>query len=68
MTPHLIAAQLSFENPDHVNIVIHNYRWRIGLAEGEPKYDDLEKRLAESPVITMPAITRRCQWRTTPGR
>jgi pimeloyl-ACP methyl ester carboxylesterase len=47
----------SFENPDHVSIVIHNYRWRIGLAKGEPKYDDLEKRLAESPVITVPAIT-----------
>ena len=37
----------SFNNPDHVSIVIHNYRWRLGLAEGEPKYDDLEKRLAE---------------------
>ena len=47
----------SFDNPDHVAIVIHNYRWRIGLAEGEPRYDDLEKRLAESPVITVPAIT-----------
>ena len=38
----------SFDNPDHVGIVIHNYRWRLGLAEGEPKYDDLEKRLAAS--------------------
>jgi pimeloyl-ACP methyl ester carboxylesterase len=47
----------SFDNPDHVGIVIHNYRWRLGLAEGEPKYDDLEKRLAETPVITMPTIT-----------
>jgi pimeloyl-ACP methyl ester carboxylesterase len=47
----------SFDNPDHVNIVIHNYRWRLGLAEGEPKYDDLEKRLAEGPVITVPTIT-----------
>ena len=47
----------SFENPDHVAIVIHNYRWRQGLAEGEPKYDDLEKRLAQSPVITVPTIT-----------
>ncbi|HTV42166.1 MAG TPA: alpha/beta hydrolase [Candidatus Sulfotelmatobacter sp.] len=47
----------SFENPDHVAIVIHNYRWRIGLAEGEPKYDDLEKRLAQTPAITVPAIT-----------
>jgi pimeloyl-ACP methyl ester carboxylesterase len=47
----------SFDNPDHVSIVIHNYRWRIGLAEGEPKYDDLEKRLAAAPVITVPTIT-----------
>jgi pimeloyl-ACP methyl ester carboxylesterase len=47
----------SFDNPDHVNIVIHNYRWRIGLAEGDPKHDDLEKRLAEAPVITVPTIT-----------
>jgi pimeloyl-ACP methyl ester carboxylesterase len=47
----------SFDNPDHVNIVIHNYRWRLGLAEGEAKYDDLEKRLAEGPVITVPTIT-----------
>ena len=37
--------------------MIHNYRWRLGLAEGEPKYDDLEKRLAEAPVITVPTIT-----------
>jgi hypothetical protein len=42
----------SFDNPDHVSIVIHNYRWRLGLAEGDPQYDDLEKRLAERPVIT----------------
>ncbi len=47
----------SFENPDQVAIVIHNYRWRLGLAEGEPKYDGLEKRLAEGPVITVPTIT-----------
>jgi len=47
----------SFDNPDHVSIVIHNYRWRLGLAEGEPKYDDLEKRLAAGPVITVPTIT-----------
>jgi pimeloyl-ACP methyl ester carboxylesterase len=47
----------SFDNPDHVSIVIHNYRWRLGLAEGEPKYDDLEKRLAASPGITVPTIT-----------
>jgi pimeloyl-ACP methyl ester carboxylesterase len=47
----------SFDNPDHVAIVIHNYRWRLGVAEGEPKYDDLEKRLAAAPVITVPTIT-----------
>jgi pimeloyl-ACP methyl ester carboxylesterase len=47
----------AFGNPDHVSIVIHNYRWRLGLAEGEPKYDELEKRLAEGPVITVPTIT-----------
>jgi pimeloyl-ACP methyl ester carboxylesterase len=47
----------SFDNPDHVAIVIHNYRWRLGLAEGEPKYDDLEKRLAQGPVIAVPTIT-----------
>jgi pimeloyl-ACP methyl ester carboxylesterase len=47
----------SFNNPDHVSIVIHNYRWRLGMVEGEPKYDDLEKRLAEFPVITVPTIT-----------
>jgi len=47
----------SFDNPDHVNIVIHNYRWRLGLAQGETKYDDLEKKLAQAPVITVPTIT-----------
>jgi pimeloyl-ACP methyl ester carboxylesterase len=47
----------SLDNPDHVSIVIHNYRWRIGLAEGESKYDDLEKQLAAGPVITVPSIT-----------
>jgi pimeloyl-ACP methyl ester carboxylesterase len=47
----------SFDNPDHVAIAIHNYRWRLALAEGEPKYDDLEKRLALGPLITVPTIT-----------
>jgi pimeloyl-ACP methyl ester carboxylesterase len=47
----------SFDNPDHVAIVTHNYRWRLGLAEGEPENLELEKRLAEGPVITVPAIT-----------
>ena len=47
----------SFDNPDHVDIVIHNYRWRLGLADGEAKYDELEKRLAGAPVISVPTIT-----------
>jgi len=47
----------AFNNPDHVAIVIHNYRWRQSLAPGEPQYDDLEKRLAEAPVIAVPTIT-----------
>jgi len=47
----------AFDNPDHVEIVIHNYRWRQGLAQGEAKYDDLEQRLALAPVITVPTIT-----------
>ncbi len=47
----------SFNNPDHVAIVIHNYRWRLGIAEGESKYDELEKKLALAPVIVVPAIT-----------
>ena len=47
----------SFDNPDHVAIVIHNYRWRLCLAPGEAKYDELEKRLAEFPVIAVPAVT-----------
>ena len=47
----------AFDNPDHVSVVIHNYRWRLGLAEGEAKYDDLERELATGPVITVPTIT-----------
>jgi pimeloyl-ACP methyl ester carboxylesterase len=47
----------SFDNPDHVAIVVHNYRWRLDLASGESKYDELEKRLAEAPVIAVPTIT-----------
>jgi pimeloyl-ACP methyl ester carboxylesterase len=47
----------AFDNPDHVAIVIHNYRWRLGLAEGETKYDQFERRLAEGPVINVPTIT-----------
>jgi pimeloyl-ACP methyl ester carboxylesterase len=47
----------AFENPDHVAIVIHNYRWRLGLVEGESKYDEYEKKLAGAPVIGVPTIT-----------
>ena len=47
----------SFNNPDHVNIVMHDYRWRLGLADGERKYDELEKRLAALPVVAVPTIT-----------
>ena len=47
----------AFDNPDHVEIVVHNYRWRIGLAKGESKYDELEARLALGPVISAPTIT-----------
>ncbi len=50
-------AAASFDNPDHVAIVIHNYRWRLGLAEGEAKYGALEQRLAQAPVIAVPRIT-----------
>lgn len=47
----------AFDNPDHVAIVVHNYRWRLGLAEGESKYADLEKRLTAAPTIGVPTIT-----------
>ena len=47
----------AFDNSDHVAIVVHNYRWRLGVAAGEARYDDLEKKLAEAPVITVPTIT-----------
>jgi pimeloyl-ACP methyl ester carboxylesterase len=47
----------AFDNPDHINIVIHNYRWRLALVDGEPQYADLEKRLAKFPVIGVPTIT-----------
>ena len=54
----------SFDNPDHVAIAIHNYRWRLGLAEGEAEYDELEQRLAEGPVITVPDRSRSRATRT----
>jgi pimeloyl-ACP methyl ester carboxylesterase len=50
----------SFDNPDHVQIVIHNYRWRLSVAEGERKYDDFERRLAQGPSIDVPSITLEC--------
>ncbi len=51
------CSAVAFDNPDHVSIVIHNYRWRLGLAEGEPQYDELEARLAQAPNISVPTIT-----------
>jgi pimeloyl-ACP methyl ester carboxylesterase len=50
-------SAVAFDNPDHVDIVIHNYRWRLSLAEGDPKYDALEAKLATGPAITVPTIT-----------
>ncbi len=47
----------AFENPDHVAVVIHNYRWRLGLADGEPRYDGLERQLSTAPAIVVPTIT-----------
>jgi pimeloyl-ACP methyl ester carboxylesterase len=47
----------ALDNPDHVDIVIHNYRWRLGLADGDPQQDGLEERLAQAPAITVPTIT-----------
>jgi pimeloyl-ACP methyl ester carboxylesterase len=55
--PTFDRSAAAFDNPDHVAIVIHNYRWRIGLVDGEPRYDEAEKRLAEAPAITVPTIT-----------
>jgi pimeloyl-ACP methyl ester carboxylesterase len=47
----------SWDNPDYIAIVIHNYRWRLSIADGDPKYDAIEKRLAAGPVIAVPTIT-----------
>jgi hypothetical protein len=47
----------AFDNPDHVAIVIHNYRWRLGPVQGEPRYDELEKRLSQKPAISVSTIT-----------
>jgi pimeloyl-ACP methyl ester carboxylesterase len=53
----LDRSAAAFDNPDHVQIVIHNYRWRLGLADGEAQYNELEQRLAQGPTITVPTIT-----------
>jgi pimeloyl-ACP methyl ester carboxylesterase len=50
-------SAVAFDNPDHIDITIHNYRWRLGLVDGEAKYDTYEKQLAMGPVITIPTIT-----------
>ncbi|MER8637835.1 MULTISPECIES: alpha/beta hydrolase [unclassified Mesorhizobium] len=55
--PTFERSAAAFDNPDHVAIVIHNYRWRLGLAEGEVQYDPLEQRLAQAPVISVPTMT-----------
>jgi pimeloyl-ACP methyl ester carboxylesterase len=47
----------AFDNADHVAVVIHNYRWRLALAEGEPRYDELEAQLAEKPAVSVPTVT-----------
>jgi pimeloyl-ACP methyl ester carboxylesterase len=47
----------AFSNPDHVDVVIHNYRWRLALAQGEPQYDNLDRKLATNPPIAVPTIT-----------
>jgi len=47
----------AFDNPDHVDIVVHNYRWRLGLAKGEAKYEEVEQRLVTAPTISVPTIT-----------
>ena len=52
-----LRSAASFDNPDYVDIVIHNYRWRLGLAPGQPQYDAWERRLAAQPAITVPTIT-----------
>ena len=57
MTPSIDRTAKAFENPDHVSVVTHNYRWRLGLTPGEPKYDDVEVKLAVGPTISVPTIT-----------
>lgn len=52
-----VRSAAAFRNPDHVDIVIHNYRWRLGLADGERRYDEMEEKLAKGPMIGVPTIT-----------
>jgi pimeloyl-ACP methyl ester carboxylesterase len=47
----------SYDNPDHVDLVIHNYRWRLGLAKGDPQYDDASTKLQQNPIISIPTVT-----------
>jgi pimeloyl-ACP methyl ester carboxylesterase len=63
---HIRAQRQAFDNPDHVDIVIHNYRWRMGLADGERRYDDLEAKLALAPAIAVPTITLEGDANTAP--
>ena len=55
--PTFARTAASFDNPDHVDIVIANYRWRLGLVEGEARYDEVERRLAERPSVAVPTVT-----------
>ena len=50
-------SAVALENPDHVDIVIHNYRWRLGLADGDPRFDEVEAQLATAPAVGVPTIT-----------
>jgi pimeloyl-ACP methyl ester carboxylesterase len=47
----------AFDNPDYVDVVIHSYRHRLGVAEGYPQYAELQRRLAAQPLITVPTVT-----------
>jgi pimeloyl-ACP methyl ester carboxylesterase len=52
-----LRTAAALDNVDHVDVVIHNYRWRLGLAQGETRFDSLERRLMGAPEITVPSIT-----------
>ncbi len=55
--PTFDESAVALENPDHVDIVIHNYRWRLGLADGDPRFDEVEAQLATGPAVVVPTIT-----------